>query len=75
MAVSDVDRRVDVCVVLRYPTLVVLAPKHVAVPVPDVAALVADLTRVSWFNVFDQDTSLSCLVLDTLLEPSERPGV
>nr|CAA25389.1 unnamed protein product [Halobacterium phage phiH] len=75
MAVSDVDRRVDVCVVLRYPTLVVLTPELIAVPIPDVAALVARLARVLRANVFDRDASLSCFVLDTLLQASERPCV
>ena len=75
MAVSDVDRRVDVCVVLRYPTLVVLAPELVAVPVPDVAALVTRLTRVLRSDVFDRKPCLSCLVLDAPLGPSERPCV
>jgi hypothetical protein len=67
--------RVDVCVVLRDPTLVVLTPKLVAVPVPDVAALVTRLTRVLRSDVFDRKPRLSCLVLDTLLKPSERPCV
>jgi hypothetical protein len=75
VAVSDVDRRVDVCVVLRYPTLVVRTPELVAVPVPDVAALVICLTRVLRSNVFDRKPCLSCFVLDTLLEASERPCV
>ena len=51
VAVSNVDRRVDVCVVLRELTLVVRTPELVAVPVPDVAALVTRLTRVLRSNV------------------------
>jgi len=53
--------RVDVCVVLRDPTLVVLTPKLVAVPVPDVAALMTRLTRVLRSDVFDRKPCLSWL--------------
>jgi len=64
--------RVDICVVLRDPTLVARTLELVAVPVPDVTPLVTRLTRILRSNVANRNFSLSCFVLDPLLEPSER---
>ncbi|ERG94469.1 MAG: hypothetical protein J07HQW2_00903, partial [Haloquadratum walsbyi J07HQW2] len=66
--------RVDVCVILRYPTLIGWTAELVAVPLADVAALVAYLARVLRSDVCDRNPSFSCFGLNALLKPSERPS-
>jgi len=74
--VSDVNRRVQICLIRRHPTAVVGATKlRLTRARSDVGARMARLRRVRWIDVLDRDASIEGFVLDTVLQSGERPCV
>ena len=75
-ATGDVGRRVDVCLVLRNPTLAVRASeRRLRTSRAEVSAGVTRLTGVRRVHLLNRDTSVTRFVLDASGETRERPIV